>query len=489
MSIYFFVKSCFPFLSFFFCAFVFFVDLPAVNAKDDLDLLPLQVNPDDPQSDLVLEAFLAPNEFADRRFEYVSSGDEALFSIDAVLSASEPYAELHPERMRWPKIADIDLVVVSQLLRLEPVGTFVDDDLLDKGFFVRWKLAPLGQRFDPSPHFVAKIVEADVVSRFNGKSLFYWHSPPLAPICRENVSPGKANCELKGVGLEASGLSLSPDGTLLALAHGGLRPRLEIYSLKDTLRILWQSFFNTDSGGPVEVAFSSDGKWVVVLTGRGRMHRFLAKTGEQHLCVGSAGRTARSLPPGRIMAVAGEKGEVKLWYLSDGTIAWRLPPRRLRGPIDRIAASGNGKRFATLEYDEDLTVVRVWEVRKRSILSEINVDSYDISDIALDEKGETLYVAHEKKGLLATPVERHGSLRPVGDRRARRCRGRLQWLPGRGLLNCTVPRGCLRLDSQGKVESELVAGGDASNWIVTGATEGHRLAAVGGGRLLVWWTD
>lgn len=479
----------FFFLSFFFFFNVLFFDLSAGNAEDDLDLLPLQVEPDDPQSDLVLEAFLAPNEFPGRRFEHVSTGDEALFSIDAVLSAAEPYAELHPERMHWPKIADIDLFVITRLSRLEPVGDFVDDDLLDKGFLVRWKLAPLGQRFDPSPHFIAQIVEADVVSRFNGKRLFYWHAPPPAPICREKVSPGEANCELKGVGLEASGLALSPDGTLLALAHGGLRPRLEIYLLKDTLRMLWQSFFNTDSGGPVEVAFSSDGKWVVALTGRGRMHRFVAKTGEQHLGIASAGRTARSIPPGRIMAVAGEQGEVKLWYLSDGTIAWRLPPRRIRGPIDRIAASGNGKRFATLEYDNDLTVVRVWEVRQRAMLSEINVDSYEISDIALDENGETLYVAHEKKGLLATPVERHGSLRPVGDAGSRRCRGRLQWLPGRGLLNCTVPRGCLRLDSQGKLKAELVAGGEESNWLVTGATEGHRLAAVGGGRLLVWWTD
>jgi hypothetical protein len=240
----------------------------------------------------------------------------------------------------------------------------------------------------------------------------------------------------------------------------------------------------------VEAAFSADGRWVVALTGAGKLHRFEATSGGRHLSIPSAGRTAIAVPPGRMVAVAGERGAVTLWYLADGTIAWRLPPRKLRGPIDRLAASGDGRRFATLEYDADHTVVRVWEVNRRAMLAQIEVDPYAVADIALNESGDRLFVSHEERGLLRATVEDRGATpAAIGGAEGARCRGRLQWLPGPGVLSCAVERGMVQVDEDGGLVRELGTGVAASEWIVAAAAGGERIAAVGAGHLLIWWSE
>jgi hypothetical protein len=457
---------------------------------DEDGVLPL-IGEDGAVSDRVLEAFLSPGEFPGRLFYHVSEGDEASYSLDSSLAATKPFAELHPERLPWPNLAGLPLVSESPPLKLEPAGADIDDDLLDRGFVVRWLLEPLGQRFGANPHFAARVVEAEVRAREGGRRLFHWRSAPPSRICRrEPGDPRQPRCDLPGIGREARALALSPDGELLALALGGLRPRIEVYDVRDEPRRVWQSQFGARSGGAVEVAFSADREWVVALTGRGRMHRFAAATGERHMSIPSTGRAATAIPPGKIMAVAGEAGEVNLWYLADGTIAWHLPPRQLRGPIDRLAASGDGERFATLEFDEDRTLVRVWQVGRRAPLAEVEVDPYAAADVALDEAGETLYVTHERQGLLVTRIGgRARSLEPSKGEEARRCRGRLRWIAGPGLLSCSVPGGELQLDRDGRVVRELETGEAASEWIVAASARGDRLAAVGGGHLFVWWLD
>jgi hypothetical protein len=444
---------------------------------------------DDGTAERVLEAFLAPAEFSNRRFVYVSKGQEAVFSLDSSLSATDPFAELHPERLEWPRVAGLELRAESASLKLQPAVPGVDDEILDAGFSVRWTFAPLGQRFEPFPYFAVRVVEAEVIATADGKRLFFWQAPSSPPVCDPYAKLGAPNCTLKGVGREARSLALSPDGNLLALALGGLRPRLEVYHVGEIPRLAWFSLFGTDSGGAVEVAFSTDGKWVVALTGRGRMHRFEAMGGGRHMRIPSRGRTARAIPPGRIMAVAGEAGEVNFWYLGDGTIAWILRPREFRGPVDRLAASGDGKRFATLEYEKDNTVVRIWQIRRRAILAQIKVEPYAISDIALDEEGKNLYMAHETKGLLAVHVAKDADPKVMGGETGRRCRGRLQWISGLASLGCTVPGGVVRIDRQGYKTGEINAGIKASDWIVAASESGQRMAAIGGGHLLIWWRD
>jgi WD40 repeat protein len=459
-----------------------------VSLGEQVEVVPL-LSEEDGTGERVLEAFLAPAEFSNRRFVYVSKGQEAVFSLDSSLSATEPFAELHPERLEWPRVAGLELRAEGGSLKLKPAIQGVDDDTLDEGFSVRWTFAPLGQRFEPFPYFAVRVVEAEVVATRDGKRLFFWQAPPPLSVCDPRSKKETPNCTLKGVGREARSLALSPDGKLLALALGGLRPRLEVYNILDVPSLAWFSLLGTESGGAVEVAFSTDGKWVVALTGRGRMHRFEAMTGGRHLSIPSIGRTARAIPPGRIMAVAGEEGEVNLWYLGDGTIAWSLRPRDFRGPVDRLAASGDGKRFATLEYEKGNTVVRIWQIRRRAILAQIKAEPYAISDIALDEEGKTLYMAHETKGLLKVQVAKDGVPEVMGGEAGRRCRGRLQWISGLKSLGCTVPGGEVRIDRQGRKTGEINVGIKASDWIVAASESGGRMAAVGGGNLLIWWSD
>ncbi len=434
-----------------------------------------------------LETLLAPGEFSGRRFVHLSTGEEAAYSLDSSLSAMEPFAELHPERLPWPRVAGLELVAESPPLKLRPASQGVDDDLLDRGFTARWILRALGQRFDPKPHFAVEVVEAEVIADGDGKRLFFWRADPPPAVCRRDAKRGSPNCDLSGVSREARALALSPDGALLAVALGGLRPRLEIYDVRDEPRLVWQSLFAKGSGGAVEVAFSADREWVVALTGRGRMHRFAAASGGQHMTIPSTGRTARAIPPGRIVAVAGDAGEVTFWYLADGTIAWRLPPRRLRGPIDRLAPSGDGRRFATLEYDKEKTVVRVWELGRRAALAQIEVDPFAVADIALDGQGESLFVTHETRGLLTSRIQNYKGLQPLGGRTGERCRGRLRWIPGLERLSCSIPGGELQIDPQGRLMNELITGVRSSDWIVAASSGGRRLAAIGGGHLLVWW--
>ena len=316
-----------------------------------------------------------------------------------------------------------------------------------------------------------------------------WSEPPARKICGPPNGDGP-DCDLEGVGKEARAVAVSPGGERLAIALGGLKPRMELYELDGEPKLAWKAFFPGATGGVVEVSFSNDGRWVVALTGDGRMHRFDADTGGEHLAIPSSGRTARAIPPGRIVAVAGESGEVTLWYLGDGTVAWRLPPRRLRGPVDRLAPSGDGRRFATLEYDEEGTVVRIWETHRRAMLAQVQVDSRAVSDIALDAEGERLFVAHEREGLMSVPVGRRGAAPVTVDGpAAARCTGRLQWIPEERLLACASGGGVFKITPGGEMVERLSTGIEASDWLVAVAGTGARTAVVGEGHLLLWRRD
>jgi len=463
--------------------------LVGAGARAQGEALPL-VDEQGEATEEVLEALLAPGEFPDRLFAHVVEGDAAAFCVDSSLGSAEPFAEVDPARVRWPAVAGLPVEVSGGAVRLAPARPGVGDEDLDRGFSVRFTLRPLGQVFGGRPRFEVAVVAVDVIAAGSGDQLLGWCAPPSRPGCLVRPEQGRPSCEIEGVSREARALAVSPGGELVALALGGLRPRIEVYDARSEPRLAWQALFPTDSGGAVEVAFSADGAWVVALTGTGEMHRFDAHTGGRHLSIPSAGQAARALPPGRIMAVAGEGGEVTLWYLADGTIAWRLPPRKLRGPVDHLAASGDGRRFATLEYDADRTVVRVWAVRRRAMLAQIEIGAYAVTDIALDHAGERLYVAHEKEGLFVADVTRADEppVRLGGDAGAR-CRSRLQWIPGKRLLACAVEGGVVELDASGRQVDELTTGVDASDWLVAAASGGGRIAAVGAGHLLVWWRD
>lgn len=442
--------------------------------------------PDGRADSAALEVLLSPGEFSSRLLLYISRDDEAAFSLDSSLTATQPFAELHPERLTWPRVGGIELwVEQAEKLELRPVELGISDADLDDGFDVHWFFEAVGQRFEPRPHFVVTVGGAEVRSSSSGRLLLAWRAPEKPPVCSQQEKPGEPECVLSGVGLEIRAVALSADGRYLSAAHGGLRPRLDVFDLKGTPRLAWQALFDPESGGAVETAFSADGTWVVALTGKGTMHRFVAKTGESHLRIPSKGRTACEIPPGFVMAVAGDAGEVTLWYLSDGTIAWRLPPRDVSGPVDILAVSADGRRLATLEYGEEATLVRIWQLGRRRMLREIAVDPYAVADIALDRRGETLYVAHEEEGLLAARVE-GGKLQPLGTNEAGQCTGKLRYLSGEDEVSCSVAGGEIRLDRAGRLTERLSIGHEGRVFQVLSSADGAAAVAVGGGLLKIW---
>jgi hypothetical protein len=449
--------------------------------------LPCLVGEDGIVTEEAIETLLAPGEFPGRRFSYVSGEEEAQFCLDSALGSQKPSVQVNPQRVRWPRVAGLELVVKGDALTLRPLKKKVTDEDLDNGFAIRWILEPIGQRFDPSPRFEMRIVGARVSSLVDARELMEWVEPPPPSVCAKKAKPGQPLCDLPGVSREARALALSPNGEMLAMAIGGLRPRMEMYDISPEPRVIWQSLFPPDSGGVAHIAFSSDGLWVVALAADGEMHRFDALFGGQHMTIPSKGRTARSIPPGNVMAVAGESGEVTLWYLSDGTIAWRLPPRKVRGPIDRLAVSEDGSRFATLEYDADKTVVRVWEVKRRAMLTQIDLDPYAVEDVALDNSGRRLFISHDKKGLMMVEVKRSADDPKLhGGSMGARCNGMLEWLSESGVLSCAMKSGLIQIDADGKGGRELVTEVLSADWIVAAASRGNRIVAVGEGHLLVW---
>jgi hypothetical protein len=463
----------------------------ASAGAEDVALLPLA---DDrgALTEAALEALLAPAEFADELFTHTLAGEEAQFCLDVTADGALVRAELAPGRVRWPAKGGVATTVRGEGLALTPARPGIRMDELEAGVTVRWVLRPLGQVFAPRPAFELAVVGAEVRPAAGGPALFAYHADRAPPRCRDDVPPGAPRCALTGVGREAQALAMDPEGRLLALAIGGLKPRVEMYALAGGLRLAWTAAFPPSAGGVVEVAFSTDGRWVVALTGDGRIHRFDAATGGLHLAIPSRGRAALSLPPGRAVAVAGEAGEVTSWNLADGTIGWRLPPRGLRGPIDRLAASGDGARFATLEYDESRTVIRVWDAARRAVVAQIEVDPYAVADVALDQTGRRLFFSHERDGLLAAEIGAAGDravARRFGGEAGARCRSRLQWLASASVLSCAVKEGVIELSAEGLLHAELAAGVEESDWIVGAALDGAHTAAVGGGRLLVWIDD
>jgi hypothetical protein len=461
---------------------------PLAGAPTDGETVPLD-GPRDADDDRVLEALLAPGEFPRRRFTFDVAGDEALFALDLSLGASPPVARVDPARIAWPRVAGLPLGLEGGAIELVPAREGLVDAELDAGVTVRFTLSPVGQRFDPAPRFAVRPEAVEVVSAGDGRVLLRWRRAPAPSPCGRPTAAGGPDCDVAGIGREARAAALSPDGERLALAIGGLQPRVEVWILDRNPRILWRTQFPPRGGGPVEVAFSADGSYLAVLTGAGRLHRFDAVTGGGHLAIPSSGRAARSVPPGHVVAVAGDGGEVTLWTLDDGTVAWRLPPRKVRGPVARLAASGDGRRLATLEYDEAGTAVRVWAVEERALAAQIAVEPYQVADIALDGAGARLFVSHERDGLLLADLGGGGAPRKAGGEAGARCRGRLEWIPGRGALLCAAGSDLLEFDERLGLTRTRAAGADAAGLILAAAAGSSRLAAVGAGRLLLWRED
>jgi WD40 repeat protein len=281
-------------------------------------------------------------------------------------------------------------------------------------------------------------------------------------------------------------VAINVDATLLALAVTGLKPRIELYDIKATPVLLWQSTFSDVSGGVNDVAFSADGKFVVALLGNGRIHRFDAGSGGRHLAVLSRGTATASVPPGALVAVGGEKGEVVLWRLEDGTIDWKIHPRKSRGDIDKIAVSGDGRIIAALEYAGDKTIVRLWRVHNKWALGQFELDGTLYADIALNKTGDTLFLSHEERGLYTLAVNQKESKPVLFSEDTRMCRGKISWINSQDSLQCSSVNAIARVKMDGGKPSLLETGIVSDRWIISVSLQGTTTAAVGAGHLLIW---
>jgi hypothetical protein len=452
---------------------------PAARAEE-LPFFDEQGNP----SEALVETLLYPGEFAGRRFIRVSGGDEALYCLDSSLGAREPFAQVYPERLVWPAIGGVALSVDKLDSRLVPAADDVTDDVLDAGFAIRWTLEVLGQDFSRAPVFRLKVVGAEVRGG-DGRVLLHWAGAAARDVCTAPASPDLPACQLDGRSLEAQAIAVSPDGTRLALAMTGMKPRIELYDIAQAPRLLWQSTFSTGSGGAVEVLFSADGRWVVALLGNGRIHRFVADTGGRHMGIPSRGTAARGVPPGRLVAVAGKDGELVLWRLSDGTIEWRIPARSEGGQAARIAVSGDGRRIALLEFTDADTAIRVFEVHRRRAVARFTLPGTDWHDIALSGDGQRLFISHETNGLFAAAVDAGGAPEPFGASAAV-CVGRIEWRAEKQMLACSTQGGILHVKADGTDGPVLTTPEVSDRWIAAGSITGGITAAIGSGHLLLW---
>ncbi len=454
--------------------------LSAGTSNTDMPMLDESGEP----SEALVEALLYPGEHDDVRFTYTSEGPEAQFCLDASLSASKPFAQVYPERIEWPAIGGVPMQVASLNLKLIPRSDDVTDAELDRGFAIRWHLRAVGQDFAAEPIFRLQAVGAEVFSTASAKILFQWEKPAPPRVCTDQPEDGFPQCDLPGISIESQAVAVSPVGDLAAVATSGLKPGIHVYRITETPTRIWQALFPAQSGGASDVAFSADGRYVVALLGNGAIHRFDARQGGRHLAIPSRGLTARTVPPGDIVAVGGNSGELVFWRLSDGTIEWRLDAKNFRGDIDEIAVSGNGETVATLEYTETHTIVRLWEIGGKRQGIQFDLPGTSFEKMVLNHNGSALYFSHSQMGLVTLPAKRNGRIEKVSEA-STRCRGALFWATEQSGPACAITGGILKLTATGEVTGTLRIHSDAAQWNVAMAPTGTTVA-VGAGHLLLW---
>lgn len=434
-------------------------------------------------TEILIEALLYPGEYKETRFVYVSEGDEAQYCLDSSLSAEKPFAQVYPERIVWPQIGGVDMRVESLDLKLVPEDDNVTDEELDKGYGIRWFLEAAGQDFSKEPVFRLRAVGAEIFSTQTAKVLMHWQKPPPQKSCTAGEN-GFPSCDLQGISLESQAVAIHPLGEMAAIATTGIKPGMTLYNISNEPTKKWQILFPRESGGAQDVDFSSDGNFVVVLLGNGQIHRFDASNGGNHLSVPSKGLSAQTVPPGDVVAVGGAGGEVIFWRLTDGTIEWKINSRDFRGEIDKIAVSGNGKTIATLEYTDTKTIIRIWRMKQKSAVAQLNLQGTEFVDMILDATGKNILLTHLEHGLMMVKAAPNEVPQKMGGH-ASKCVGELFWPQQQMGPSCSISGGILQLTPSGDVRQRLQIHSDAARWMVAQSPSGTTLA-VGAGHLLIW---
>jgi WD40 repeat protein len=160
-----------------------------------------------------------------------------------------------------------------------------------------------------------------------------------------------------------SSVAFSPDGRLIAVQHKreeASEATVEVRTLRPDTRV----FVKTVAGGPGEVAFARNGRFLVASASPATVLAWDARSGEQRLRVPAPeqANTFALSPDSEVVAAGSASGKVRLWDLRTG---------RPRGAAIKVAAASIGQ-LAISPDDRLLAVgvldgaVAVWDLRTRT---------------------------------------------------------------------------------------------------------------------------
>lgn len=186
-----------------------------------------------------------------------------------------------------------------------------------------------------------------------------------------------------------NGLTVSPDGTILAAAS-----TIGVY-LYDTATLEEIRFIDTDDWVPSPV-FSPDNKLIAIINHGDYKFQLwnisdgkLLYTFEKHTNVVTS---VDFSPDGQLLASGSSDHTINIWQVSDGAYSQSLV---VPDGVSSVKFSPDGKILATASYDN---TVRVWNVSNGILLHTLEVDGYVYSnDLKFSPDGQLL-ITHTHNG-------------------------------------------------------------------------------------------
>jgi RNA polymerase sigma factor (sigma-70 family) len=204
-----------------------------------------------------------------------------------------------------------------------------------------------------------------------------------------DVTTGKAAATVTGHRHSNPALTLSPDGTTLAIAVG---PTVQ---LRDSRTGAFLRGLNTDHGGAFSLVYSTDGK-TLATSGRDRIILSEVETGKEiarlEAKIGAILNVALT-PDGKTLLSATEDGVVRVWDVAARKVRLQLDSRGWIGRSMAVSADGKTVAMGTV-----CNVVRVWDVATGKELS-ADVTGHDapVHAVAFSPDGKLLVTAGANK--------------------------------------------------------------------------------------------